>query len=63
MKLPPPLSLAERKLAIVKLRRQIDAYERRYQFDSTTLRDRLTSGEQDETWDVCLWLILLDQVT
>ncbi len=47
MKLPPPLSLAER----------------RYQFDSTTLRDRLTTGEQEETWDVCLWLILLDQVT
>ncbi len=58
MKLPP---LADRETALKKLHGRIAEYERRFGFTSASLRERLATGEQEETWDVCLWLILLEQ--
>lgn len=44
--------------------RDLDAKIRQHEeaagFDSTTLRQRLASGEQSETAIVCDWLMLLD---
>lgn len=63
MKLPPPLSHTEREATLARLHGRLAEYERRFGFTSATLRNKLATGEQEETWDVCRWLILLDQVT
>jgi hypothetical protein len=45
---------------IAKLDAQIRAFEARYEMTSEIMRQRLASGAQEETLDVCDWLMALD---
>jgi hypothetical protein len=39
---------------------RIRAFERRYELDSETMREEVSTGARAETWDLCQWLMLLD---
>jgi hypothetical protein len=40
---------------------RIHAFETRFGVDSATLRSEVASGKRPETWDVCQWLMLLQE--
>lgn len=43
------------------LDQQIHAFEAKFGLSSEELRRELAQGERDESWEVCNWLMLLDQ--
>lgn len=43
------------------LEMQIQAYEKQFGVSSEQLRRELAQGKRHESWDVCKWLMLLDQ--
>lgn len=43
------------------LDRQILAYEKRHNMTSEELRHRVSTGIESETWEICLWLLLLNR--
>jgi len=45
---------------VTELDAKIRAYEDRFGFDSKTLLERVKSGEQRETWDICQWMMTLE---
>jgi exonuclease VII small subunit len=46
---------------ILDLDRQIRDYEEKFKLSSDALRHELAQGKRQETWEVCKWLLLLDQ--
>jgi len=44
-----------------ELNLRIAEFERKLGLSSDALRRELAQGKRKETWDVCLWLMLLDQ--
>lgn len=40
---------------------QIHAFEEKFGLSSEDLRRELAQGKRDESWEVCKWLMLLDQ--
>ena len=43
------------------LDQQIHAYEEKFGLSSEDLRRELAQGKRKESWEVCKWLMLLDQ--
>jgi hypothetical protein len=44
-----------------ELDQQIHAFETAFGLSSEDLRRELAQGKRDESWEVCKWLMLLDQ--
>lgn len=44
------------------LYQQIHAFEEKFGLSSEDLRRELAQGKRDESWEVCKWLMLLDQM-
>ncbi len=40
---------------------QIEAFEQKHQLSSDELRHELAQGKRKESWEICQWLMLLDQ--
>lgn len=40
---------------------QIQAFEAKFHLSSDELRRELAQGKRAETWEICQWLMLLDQ--
>ncbi len=40
---------------------QIRAFEEKFGLSSEDLRRELAQGKRDESWEICKWLMLLDQ--
>jgi hypothetical protein len=40
---------------------QIHAFELKHQLSSDELRHELAQGKRKESWEICQWLMLLDQ--
>lgn len=59
------LSNATRRLPngeLASLEAEVRAYEQRHGIDSATLRREVNAGTRQETWEVCRWLMVLDEV-
>jgi len=59
------LSAATRRLPngeLASLEAEIRAYEVRHGIDSETLRREVNAGKRQETWEVCRWLMVLDEL-